>query len=337
MRTEVISVDPTEPAPDLIARAAAVLCRGGLVAFPTETVYGLGANALDAAAVAGIFSAKGRPATNPLIVHVPDRAAAARVVAAWPEVAERLARRFWPGPLTLVLPKREGVPAAVTAGGPTVAVRVPAHPVALALLRAAGVPVAAPSANASTRLSPTQARHVLRSLGGKIELVLDAGPTPGGIESTVVDLTVSPPRVLRPGLVASAEIGSVIGALEGRAPVRAPGGIAASPGLQPVHYAPRTRLLLVETNADKAAERLSAAGQKVGFIPFASPAEPIPAGAETLRLPPDSAGYAARLYAALHELDEKGLDVIVVEPPPDTEEWQAVRDRLQRAAARPSP
>src|SRR5437660_12869477 len=175
--------------PAAIAEAAAVLRRGGLVAFPTETVYGLGGNALDPAAVARIFAAKGRPATNPVIVHVADAAGVPLVAAAWPDPAARLAARFWPGPLTLVLPRRPEVPDVVTAAGPTVAVRVPAHPVARALLRAAGVPVAAPSANRSSELSPTTAEHVLRGLGGRIDLILDAGPCPGGIESTVLDLT----------------------------------------------------------------------------------------------------------------------------------------------------
>ncbi len=199
MHTELLAVDPFSPEPERIARAAEVLRRGGLVAFPTETVYGLGANALDPNAVAGIFHAKGRPANNPVIVHVAEARDVLRVVADWPEIAERLAQRFWPGPLTLVLPKRAGVPDVVTAGGPTVAVRVPAHPVALALLRAVGVPIAAPSANRSTQLSPTRAEHVQRGLDGLIDLILDGGPTTGGLESTVLDVTTTPPRLLRPG------------------------------------------------------------------------------------------------------------------------------------------
>ncbi|HZY90824.1 MAG TPA: L-threonylcarbamoyladenylate synthase, partial [Gemmataceae bacterium] len=177
MQTEVLAIDPNAPDPAVIARAAAALRAGGLVAFPTETVYGLGANALDAAAVDRIFAAKGRPAHNPLIVHVADEAAARAVAGEWPATASRLAARFWPGPLTLVVPKAAAVPAVVTAGGPTVAVRVSAHPVALALLRAAGVPVAAPSANRSAQLSPTRAEHILRGLAGRIDLVLDGGPT----------------------------------------------------------------------------------------------------------------------------------------------------------------
>src|SRR5437763_8542920 len=225
-----------------IASAADVLRSGGLVAFPTETVYGLGANALDADAVGRIFAAKGRPAANPIIVHVADAAGVGAVVADWPDAAARLAERFWPGPLTLVLPKRDAVPDVVTAGGPTVAVRVPAHPVAHALLRAAGVPVAAPSANRSSELSPTTAGHVLHGLGGRIDLILDAGPCPGGIESTVLDVTNDPPRLLRPGLVTPAQIEAVIGPIQRFG--EPAGSVLRSPGLLAKHYAPRAPLEL---------------------------------------------------------------------------------------------
>src|SRR5438128_2586209 len=209
--TAVLTIDRQFPEPAAIARAAAILRQGRLVAFPTETVYGLGANALDAAAVARVFEVKGRPPTNPLIVHVAGADQIAQVAADWPDVAARLAERFWPGPLTLVLPKRRELPDIVTAGGPTVAVRVPAHPVAQALLKEAGVPVAAPSANRSTGLSPTTAAHVLRGLADRIDLILDGGPTSGGIESTVLDVTTSPPRLLRPGLVTPAAIEAIVG------------------------------------------------------------------------------------------------------------------------------
>src|SRR5919202_2722131 len=208
-----LPVDPEHPEPEPIARAAAVLKQGGLVAFPTETVYGLGANALDAAAVARIFAAKGRPAYNPLITHVADVAGARRLARHWPESAERLAAAFWPGPLTVVVPKRPEVPDAVTAGLDSVAVRVPAHPVALALLREAALPVAAPSANRSTQLSPTTARHVEQALGDRVDLILDGGPTRVGIESTVVDLTGDVPVLLRPGLLAARDLEPVVGAL----------------------------------------------------------------------------------------------------------------------------
>jgi L-threonylcarbamoyladenylate synthase len=335
MDTQVVVTHPGFPQPDRLARAAAVLRAGGLVAFPTETVYGLGANALDPAAVARIFTAKGRPPNNPLIVHVAEPAQAAQVVASWPEGAARLAERFWPGPLTLVLPRRAEVPDVVTGGGPTVAVRVPAHPVALALLRAAALPLAAPSANRSTELSPTRAEHVLRALAGRIDLLLDAGPTPGGIESTVVDLTVTPPRLLRPGLVGVADLEAAVGPLT-RLPTSPPPGEAPlpSPGMMPRHYAPRTPLQCAGPNDREHVEALCRAGLRVGWVTFAPAPEPTLPGLVVKGMPADPAGYAARLYAALHELDSAGLDRIVVALPPDAEEWLAVRDRLRRAGTR---
>jgi L-threonylcarbamoyladenylate synthase len=256
MKTVVVPVDPAAPSAAALAEAARVLHGGGLVAFPTETVYGLGANALDASAVARIFAAKGRPANNPLIVHISETSQVQQVAADWPASAERLAERFWPGPLTLVLPKRDTVPEIVTARGPTVAVRVPAHPVAEALLRASGLPIAAPSANRSTELSPTRAEHVLGGLQGRIEMLLDGGPTSGGIESTVLDLTTIPPRLLRPGPIGVAELEAVIGSLARDAPIPVETSHALpSPGMMPRHYAPRTSLEYVE--AGKELERLT--------------------------------------------------------------------------------
>jgi L-threonylcarbamoyladenylate synthase len=326
-------VDPASPQPAGIEQAAAVLRAGGLVVFPTETVYGLGANALDPAAVARIFAAKGRPANNPLIVHVGDAAAAWRVASAWPEVAARLAGRFWPGPLTLVLPKRVEVSDAVTAGGPTVAVRVPAHPVALALLRAAGIPVAAPSANPSGQLSPTRAEHVWRGLDGRVDLILDGGPTSGGIESTVLDVSSSPPKLLRPGLIGPAELEAVIGPIA-RTPPRpaSEGEVPASPGMLPRHYAPRTKLFCDEAGGHARVESLSKLGLRVGWLPFKDELPREMPGVVSVQLPREAAGYAACLYDALHRLDEAGLDAIVVEMPPADADWLAVRDRLRRAA-----
>jgi L-threonylcarbamoyladenylate synthase len=324
-----------------------VLRRGGLVAFPTETVYGLGANALDADAVAGIFRAKGRPANNPIIVHVAEPHEAQQVVTDWPDTAQRLAAPFWPGPLTLVLPKRETVPGVVTAGGPTVAVRVPAHPVALALIRAAGVPLAAPSANRSSRLSPTRAEHVLRDLDGLINMALDAGPTPGGLESTVLDLTSSPPRLLRPGLVGPDEIEAVIGPIS-RAPTAAEEvAVRPSPGMMARHYAPRTPLECVEGDAMGRVRALVSAGERVGWLMFGRwiiwdnlfAADPNSKWGLvfTGELPCDPVECAAKLYDLLHQFDQVadqvGLPRIVVEMPPDTPEWLAVRDRLRRAAS----
>ena len=328
-------MDPVKPDPAVVAEAASVLRGGGLVAFPTETVYGLGANALDASAVARIFAAKGRPAHNPLIVHVAEAIEARWVAVDWPDAAARLAERFWPGPLTLVLPKQPTVPDVVTAGGPTVAVRMPAHPVARALIQAAGVPLAAPSANRSTELSPTRAEHVLRGLAGRIDMLLDAGPTAGGIESTVLDLTSSPPRLLRPGLIGLAELASVIGPVSHVAPSRAPAESLPSPGMLPRHYAPRTPLECIETGGAERITALLREGKRLGWVPFGD-AGPTPAGVRLGVLPTDPAAYAAGLYAVLHELDAAGLDCILVTLPPDSEDWLAVRDRLRRAASEPA-
>ncbi len=329
MHTEHLIVDPAAPEPGLIERGAAVLRSGGLVAFPTETVYGLGANALDSRAVARIFEAKGRPATNPIIVHVAGAEAARSVVADWPEIAARLAEAFWPGPLTLVLPRQPEVPDIVTAGGPTVAVRVPAHPVALALVRAAGVPVAAPSANPSSRLSPTRAEHVLRGLSGRIEMLLDGGATPGGIESTVLDLTCSPPRLLRPGLLAAADIESVIGEVAG-APAASGAGPLRSPGLLTRHYAPRARLLIVEGDASPSAAQLAGEGKRVAVLALRTACE---GDWTVVQMPASPVEYGAALYATLHDLDEARYDAVVVEAPPDAPEWVAILDRLRRGAA----
>jgi L-threonylcarbamoyladenylate synthase len=331
MKTVVLSVDPARPQPEPITAAAAVLRGGGLVAFPTETVYGLGANALDAAAVGRVFQAKGRPANNPLIVHVGDAAGARAVAAAWPDNAATLAARFWPGPLTLVLPRRPEVPDAVTAGGPTVAARVPAHPVARALLAATGLHVAAPSANRSAGLSPTRAEHVLGDLDGRIEMVLDGGPTPGGIESTVLDLTADPPRLLRPGPVSCEDLEAVLGPIAvAAAHVAEPGVPLPSPGLLARHYAPRTPLECSPA-ARPRVEHLAREGRRVGWLALGDAGTP-PAGVTVRALPSDPTGYAAGLYAALHELDALGLDRIVADLPPDSPEWLAVRDRLRRAS-----
>jgi len=333
MKTEVLAVSSSAPEPDLIRRAAAVLRGGGLVAFPTETVYGLGANALDATACSRIFAAKGRPANNPIIVHVADVASARQVTSAWPDSAEVLVRRFWPGPLTLVLPKSARVPSVVTAGGPTVAVRVPAHPVASALLREADIPVAAPSANRSTQLSPTCADHVLQSLDGRIDLLLDGGSASGGLESTVLDLSRHPPVVLRPGLVSSAELEAAIGALV--LPNAALSGHEAalpSPGMLPRHYAPRTTLICVDGDGGQEVAQRRARGQRVGWVRFGKTAGIAETAERLVELPGEAAPSAARLYAALHELDAARLDVVVVEMPPDAPAWAAIRDRLRRAA-----
>lgn len=329
------AVNPAAPDPAVIAEAVAVLRAGGLVAFPTETVYGLGAHALDAAAVQRIFAAKGRPSFNPLIAHVADVAGAQALARAWPDAAERLARAFWPGPLTIVLPKRAHVPDVLTAGLPAVAVRIPAHPVALALLRAAALPIAAPSANRFTELSPTTAAHVAKALGDRVALILDGGPASVGIESTVVDLTGPRPTLLRPGTLSVVALAEVLG--EPPAPAPAPGRADAprpAPGMVERHYAPRAALWPFEAGAQRnVAARLAreAAGARVGALLLA-PWDAEPAPALPLPMPADPAAYAQRLYAALHQLDDADCAIVLVERPPDTPAWHGVRDRLERAA-----
>jgi L-threonylcarbamoyladenylate synthase len=337
MNTEVLRVDPASPDPAALARAAGLLRAGRLVAFPTETVYGLGANALDPAAVRAIFQAKGRPGTNPLIVHVADPAQAAIVAAEWPETAARLAARFWPGPLTIVVPKTPAVPEEVTAGGPTVAVRCPNHPVARALIEAAGVPLAAPSANRSTELSPTRAEHVLKGLGGRIDLILDGGPCPGGIESTVVVVTGDRVRLLRPGLVTGPMLEEVVGPVDSANRAAEPtGGVARSPGQMAKHYSPRTPVVLVESHREAIdlAAGLRATGKRVKVLVYATYLIDDWC-ADYYALPDDPEQYASRLYDVLHEIDALGADVVVVVLPggDDEPEWAAVRDRLTRAAA----
>jgi L-threonylcarbamoyladenylate synthase len=328
-----------------ITAAAEILRRGGLVAFPTETVYGLGAHALDAAAVRKIFEAKERPAFNPLIVHVTDARAARALVTVWPPLAEALAQRFWPGPLTLVLPRATIVPDVIAGGGPTVAIRSPAHPVARALLAAAGIPIAAPSANRFTELSPVTAEQVERSLGDRVELILDGGRTTVGIESTVVDLSGPVPMLLRPGTITQAELETITGPLT--RPVQEPSGECTrpSPGMSARHYAPRAPVQLVDsptmaaTIAATVAEEITrtapaADARRIGLITWSHTSTPWAATPEVLRfaLPADAAGYAAELYHTLHRCDEAGCRRILVERPPNDPAWEGVRDRLTRAA-----
>lgn len=326
METEILEVVAGAAGDRAIERAAALLRDGRLVAFPTETVYGLGALALDPIAASRIFEAKGRPAYNPLIVHVADRAGARAVVSSWDARADALADAFWPGPLTLILPKDPRVPAAVTAGLGAVAVRVPSHPVARALLDAVGAPVAAPSANRYTRISPTTARHVEKSLGGRIDAILDGGATPIGIESTVLDLCGEVPVLLRPGAISIDELRDVVGGVE--LPTTSPGEGAArpSPGLSPRHYAPAGGVELVPGDALDAH-----LGGSVGVV--ARRRRPEGASSDAwLELPGDAEGFARQLYAALHALEDLGVSRIVVEAPPPGAAWDGVRDRLGRAA-----
>ncbi|WP_299030359.1 L-threonylcarbamoyladenylate synthase [uncultured Thermanaerothrix sp.] len=343
--TRRIRVNAREPEPAAIAEAAALLRRGELVAFPTETVYGLGANALDARAVRRIFEAKGRPANDPLIVHLASAEWLPRVVAALPATVEPLAARFWPGPLTLILPRAPAVPPEVTAGLETVAVRVPAHPVALALLRISDLPIAAPSANRFGGVSPTTAEHVWHDLAGRVACILDGGPTPIGVESTVLDLTTQPPRILRPGGTPREALEAVLGTVEvweGSATDAA----QRSPGLLAKHYAPRARLTLVlgeDTEALLArvvevAQTLGAQGERVGVLladEDARQVETLLPGAILLALGPrdDLAEIARNLYAALRYLDAQGVTVIVTREFGRRGLGLAIRDRLRRAAS----
>jgi L-threonylcarbamoyladenylate synthase len=342
METERLAFDAFD---DRALRRAAELLRGGrLVAFPTETVYGLGARADDATAVRAIFAAKGRPRQNPLIVHVASLAAARELSEAWSEGAERLAAAFWPGPLTLVVRRREGTVAPeVAAFGPTVAVRVPAHPVALALLEATGLPIAAPSANRSAAISPTTADHVMKSLGGRIDLVLDGGETGGrglgvkgyGIESAIVDVSRSPAVLLRHGALSRSELEAYVPMIDRGAAIVSPSEIAPAPGGYARHYAPQATVLLVPAAAALSeAQAQRARGAKVGlFVRASGGIDPRGDALAVEALPDDPAAYAAGLYAALHRLEDVGCEVIVIAEVPASPAWAAVADRLRRAAA----
>jgi L-threonylcarbamoyladenylate synthase len=326
----VLTIDPLAPDAAIIAEAARVLAGGGLVAFPTETVYGLGARGLRPEHVAKIFAAKNRPKGHPLILHVDGEAMARPLARSWPARASRLAAELWPGPLTMIVDRGASVPPEVTGGLDTVAVRAPKHAVALALLSAVGEPLAAPSANAHTHVSPTTAAHVVRSLGERVDLVLDAGPCEHGIESTVVTVS-DPPRVLRPGAVGLARLCAIDPSFVYEPMTVAADTARAAPGLAAKHYAPRTRLVLRPSS--EIGE--SVARGAVGAIVWSASGRASAAGASRIVvLPDDAAGYARRLFAALHELDDAELDVIVVEAVPRDEAWWAVADRLARAARR---
>jgi len=342
-QTLVLEVDSQNPAPPVIAQAAIVLRAGGLVAFPTETVYGLGANALDTAAVHGIFRAKDRPADDPLIVHVVDIAALSDVVENVLPVVGVLAANFWPGPLTLVLPKSARVPLSVTAGGSTVAVRIPAHPVAQALISAAGVPVAAPSANRFGHVSPTQAQHVLADLDGRIDMVLDGGPTAVGVESTVLSLVTTPPTILRPGGVSYEALVQVLGDVQVKSYVASRNARAPSPGMGLQHYAPRAEVTLycgprlaMLTAMRAEAACLSASGKRVGVLVadedisvFAA----LPVEVQSIGSGALLSAIARSLFATLRALDAAGVEVILARDFGTVGLGLAIRDRLTRAAA----
>lgn len=320
--------------PETIRAAADLLRAGALVAMPTETVYGLAADALNPDAVAKIFAAKGRPADHPLIVHLPDAEHLPRWASSIPREALALARAFWPGPLTLILKRDPGVPDAVTGGQDTVGIRVPNHPVALALLRAFDSGVAAPSANRFGRISPTTAAHVVEELGDAVAMVLDGGPCAVGIESTILDLSRSTPEILRPGAITAEDIAQVIGRMP-RQPTAQPASNLAVPrvsGSLAAHYAPRTPLRLVARN-DLVAQALAACDQGLRVAVLAHHcADPDDARIVWQAALSDFVGFAHDLYAQLRKLDSLGLDLILVEAPLDDEAWRAISDRLGRAA-----
>lgn len=318
--------------PELLNRAVEILGQGGVVALPTETVYGLAANAEDELAVRRVFAIKGRPATHPLIVHIPGAEALPEWVRSIPNEARRLAEAFWPGPLTLVLPRTARATDAITGGQDTVAVRVPAHPVAQAVLRALGGGLAAPSANRFGRVSPTTAEHVRQDLGSDVDLILDGGPCTVGVESTIVDLSSGPPAILRPGGLPAEELERVLGC---PVPIRTASTVRVS-GTLASHYAPRVGVVLVEpSEAVSRAETLRLQGLQVGVLGPASLS--LPRDFVRFDIPEDPAGVARLLYLRLREADAAGLDVLVACLPPAQGLGLAVRDRLSRAAApRPS-
>jgi L-threonylcarbamoyladenylate synthase len=315
-----------------IRRGAEVIRAGGLVAFPTETVYGLGADALSDAAVTRIFEAKDRPRGNPLIVHLANAAALESVAARVPQRARDAAARFWPGPLTLVLPRAGTVPLITTGGLDTVAARVPSHPVARALIEASGRPIAAPSANRSGRPSPTRAEHVREDLDGRVEMILDGGPTPVGVESTVLDMTTDPPTLLRPGGVTLEELKDCLGEVD----VLVSGDEEAagrSPGLRYRHYAPRAQVIIVEAGTgDRVVAPWIEAGRPVALMTQRPVLLERP-GLRVKIMPGDLGAYARDLFAVLRELDSTGVEGIFVEAVPQEGLGLTIMDRLRRAAA----
>jgi L-threonylcarbamoyladenylate synthase len=332
-RAELLATDTPQLFEAAVRRAAELLQAGQVVALPTETVYGLAANALNASAVARIFQVKGRPSHNPIIVHVASLDMAMRCAASWPALAGRVATAFWPGPLTLVLPRSSQIPDIVTAGGPTVGLRWPSHPFIQAVIQRCGFPLAAPSANPSNQISPTNARHVDKLLGDKIPLIVDGGQAQVGIESTVLDVSVSPPRVLRPGMIHDQALLTVTGTLAGVAGESHQ--ILKSPGLLQKHYSPRARLVLLTWKDDRdlaaQTERLKIQRPRTHVIAHTH----IPSVQDFSSvsvIPHDAEAFARALYAQFHESDEAGAEWIIVEQVPDAQEWRAISDRLTRAA-----
>ncbi len=326
--------------PENIALSAKMILKGRLVAFPTETVYGLGANALDEKAVRRIFTAKGRPTADPLIVHLSGLQQIEQAASAVPQVARRLAEAFWPGPLTLILPKQPRISHLVTSGLETVAVRVPDHPIALALLREAGIPIAAPSANRFGHTSPTTAQHVWHDLNGRVEIILDGGAAPLGVESTVLDVSTTPPRILRPGGVTREMLENVIGEVVILSHKRKAEKGLPSPGLLEKHYAPRAGMIFFKGGnthqamfSQLAAEQ--ALGKKVGILAADEDTRAFEmAGAVVYRLGTDLESIARHIYAGMRWLDSQSVDLILCRDFGEGGLGLAIRDRLTRAANR---
>ena len=335
MKTEVLSTHTPALFAAAVKRAAELLRAGEVVALPTETVYGLAANALDEKAVAKIFQIKGRPSHNPIIVHVADNAMARNCVKDFPVSAEKLSKSFWPGPLTLVLPHAKNIPDAVTAAGETVGVRWPSHPFMQAVIRECGFPLAAPSANLSNQVSPTNAEHVRAQLGGKIPLIVDGGQSQVGIESTVLDLTVTPARILRPGMIHAESLAAVTGNIQPpTSNIQHPN--LKSPGMLEKHYSPKAKLVVASWKND--AELAAQIGDwklEIGNVHVIAHTN-IPTSfgvANVSVIPHDAEAFARALYAELHHCDAAGAKLIVVEAPPELPEWSGITDRLRRAAA----
>jgi L-threonylcarbamoyladenylate synthase len=335
MNTEILPAHTPELFRKAVLRAVELLRNGEAVALPTETVYGLAANALNEKAVKKIFQIKGRPRHNPLIVHVAGLEMAKRCVSSFPPLAEQLAQAFWPGPLTLVLPRSDLIPLAVTAGGGTVGIRWPSHPLIQAVIRECDFPLAAPSANLSDQVSPTNAAHVHKQLNGKIPAIVDGGQSAVGIESSVLDLTVSPPRILRPGMI-HAESLAAAGFPVANSQPPGEGGTLKSPGQLKKHYAPKAKLLILNWKDDAdlklKIQNLKLKIQGCHVIAYAHIPSPEPF-ARVGVIPHDAEAFARAIYAELHSCDEAGAQTIIVEAPPEAPEWSGIADRLRRAAA----
>jgi L-threonylcarbamoyladenylate synthase len=330
--TQVIQINPDRPDAHIIAQAAAIIQTGGLVAFPTETVYGLGADAMNEQAVERIFAAKGRPADNPLIAHVSDRRMLDLIAAEVGDKAEALIEAYWPGPLTLVLERKPSVAPSVSAGLTTVAARMPDNAIALALIRAARTPIAAPSANRSGRPSPTTAAHVAVDLEGRVDMILDGGATDIGIESTVLDMTSEVPAILRPGWITEEEIAAIVGAVTRAASLDV---LQRSPGTRYRHYSPRARVVLIEAGSPTAVERVCKEHLKTGAVGFIghTPLAIDDSHFHAMILRAEAGDYAGNLYSALRAMDHRHVKTIIIEGIGERGAGAAVMDRLRRAAS----